>query len=167
MTKAYIPTNGSLKEIQAAILTVQQLGLDKQHTYIGGSFDTFAKNLNNGDTALVHSLDIFNSITQILAKTTEMQEKGITLNSIKEPWFNNPNITSKELLLKLFQLGAAIHTPVPNNARANKTSRTSILEKVRHAKQLADEHKMSIAKACKLSNCTISAYYTHVKKLNR
>ncbi|MEG0602058.1 MAG: hypothetical protein RR499_03325, partial [Mucinivorans sp.] len=108
MNKIFILNNNN---IQSILQLTQQLQLDKHNTFIGNSFDTFAKNLNPGDTALVYSLNCFNSITQILDRKTKLQQQNITLQSIKEPWFNNPNISNTELLKNLLELGTNIHKP--------------------------------------------------------
>ncbi|MEG0656260.1 MAG: hypothetical protein RR465_04495 [Mucinivorans sp.] len=168
MKKVFVPSTKSITELTTTIKMIENLGLAKEQTFIGGSFDKFVDKLTDGDTALVFSLTMFNSITEILAQMNAMQEHGVKLESISEPWFNNPKTTSKELLTELFKLGNKIHAPM-NTVEVTKTKKkgpgSRILPLVEHAERLRIDLNVPVNKACQIAGCSIRAYYTYRKKL--
>lgn len=163
MNKIFIPTN----DLDHALKVILELKLDPNNTFIGNSFKNFAQNLNPGDTAIILSLTYFNSITELLYTTTELGKLNIKLNSIKEQWFNNPKLTTQELLQYLLQLGVKIHNTTPTKTTTNTTEKQKLrtVDRVNHAKQLHQTLQMPVDKACKIANCSIAKYYTYAKKL--
>lgn len=169
MKKVFIPSTHSLGELQAIIEIVDGLALPKEDIFIGGTFDKFMQTLKSGDMAIVYSLEIFNSITQILGTMSELNSRGVKFSSIKEPWFNNDKVSGREMMIELFNLGSRIHnptgTPVMPLDRVKRTGAGSrILPLVERVETLRKEHNVPVVKACKIAGCSVKAYYTHRNK---
>lgn len=165
MEKVFIPTTKSYTELGKVVDMVEKMGLNKENTYVGGSFDAFEKTLNTGDVALVSSLTVFGSIGEILEKTTRLGERGIVLRSIAEPWFGQGKLTTVEFASKLFKLAATLHAPkksVSNGAKRLTPRATSTID---YVDRLRTEHNLSVTKACKIAGCSLRTYYNHRKKV--
>lgn len=170
MQKVFIPSTHSLVELQKIIDIVDGLSLPKEDIFIGGTFDKFIRTLSSGDTAIIYSLEIFNSIIEILGTMNDLTDRGVKFISIKEPWFNNEKVSGKDVLIELFNLGSRIHNPtgaptMPLDRVKRSGVGSRILPLVERVESLRKEHNVPVVKACKIAGCSIKAYYTYRTKL--
>lgn len=160
MIKVFISNTTPTKELMGVIRAVEAAGYDKNHAFIGRDFAAFAAPLQKGDTAAVYSLTTFCSVTEILTTTEQLAARGVELRSIQEPWFNDPKISSKELLAKLFELAETLHATPPKPARSARASnetaaRAALVAELRATKRL------TVVEACRKAGCSVAAYYAH------
>lgn len=171
MTKVFIPNEIATKEIFRVIQEVAAAGYDKNQAFIGANFNEFVAPLKKGDVAVVYSLTLFHSVSEILSVVEQLASKGVEFRSICEPWLQDSQIAAKELLAKLFLLGEQLHQPVPRPT-SPKISRKlprknpavlQIASRVALATELVKKKQLSVVEACRTAGCSVSAYYTHRK----
>ena len=169
-TYVLIPWLHSVAELKQAAEKVRQAGLPEEHTTVGGPLAEWARSLPDGSTAYVYSLDAFNSITELIALNRQLADRGIALRSVCEEWFSAPDLSVRELLIHLFNLGERLNSkfetkPKQASARRATAKRTSNpAERAAAAISLRNERSISVQQACRQAGCSLTAYYRMLKK---
>ena len=167
MIKIFIPSSIPFKELSSVIRAVEAAGYDKNQAFVGANFNEFAAQFRRGDTAVVYSLKAFSSVTEILSVVERLEQQGVELHSMAEPWFQDPRTTTKQMLVELFRLAEQIHQPLvraPHRATRSKKQVLDISARVALAYELRTTQGLSIAQACRTAGCSVSAYYNHKRK---
>lgn len=108
-TKIFIPDSISIQEIKAIIDQVEKTNPEANNIIVGQNIDNVINTLQKGDTIVVNSLNFFPSLIDLLTTLSELQERGITLTSITEPWLNQEISSTADFLEKLRALAIVLH----------------------------------------------------------
>ena len=109
MTYTYIDPEVSVAQLRKSLDAFEQAGFDADKTVVGPSFDRFLTTVSDRSTVVVHSVDFFSSLMELLSTLAALQERGITLRSLQEPWLNEKVESTADFLVKLKQLASRLH----------------------------------------------------------
>lgn len=115
MTYLYIPTKQKFSEVKKISVNFECKGYDTDKIHFGQSWDNFAGEVPDGATIVVYSVDFFPSLMELLSTLAALQERGIVLKSLQEPWLSEKIGSTTDFLLKLKELALLLHT---NRTRA-------------------------------------------------
>lgn len=168
---AYLPATTVLVELTRMVSELAELGVTPDRTAVGGSFAQWSAQCEAGQTVWIYTLEQFRSIIELMGYYESMRERGVTIRSVKEPWFNNPEVSGPELLGHLFRLGESIHsqllptTPVVVRRSGKESSGlpAQTVAKVKVAIDLRATRKLSVVSACRMAGCGVNAYYRYLK----
>ena len=105
----YISTCDRYSELRTVIEAFSQREKTIDRVCIGTAWGAFVKEVPNGATVVVYSVDFFSSLMELLSTLAALQERGITLRSLQEPWLSEETGSTAEFLLKLRTLAVRLH----------------------------------------------------------
>lgn len=174
MKKGYIQSINSVSEFQEAVEAMNRAGVDSNNIVINPSFNDFIKTVSAKDCIVVHNLDFFNSLAELIDITIKLTERKIHIKSISESWYN----ISPEMIDMLMGINAfgkrirASHTRIgllkakaEGKILGRPVGSTKITGKLEAVTKLRKESKLSIAKACEMMKCNPRSYYRHLNKI--
>ncbi|MEG1648344.1 MAG: recombinase family protein [Rikenellaceae bacterium] len=147
--------------------------VDLENIVINEEFYSFVKSLQRGDCVVIYSLSVFGSILELLTAVVNLEEKGIKIESVSEPWFNdyNSNISFVKGLNDIGRKLVGIRTKKglgKARAKGQKLGRpfgtTTSSEKVKEAERIRQSSNVTIAKACEMAGCQPRTYYRYIRK---
>ena len=109
MTYTYIDPEASVAQLRKSLDAFEQAGLDADKTQIGPSFEAACKRIPDRSVVVVYSVDFFPSLMELLSTLAALQERGIALRSLQEPWLSEETGSTAEFLLKLRTLAVRLH----------------------------------------------------------
>lgn len=168
---AYLPATTVISELHRMVDELSAVGVSPDCTTMGGSFAAWSDGLQSGQVAWLYSLDRFRSITELMAYCESMKQRGVVLYSLRDPWFNNPEISGNEVLSHLFLLGEAIHSKAMLGVLAPRAIQVEpiggisalLIDKAQRAIELRASRNLSVVTACRLAGCGVTAYYAYLK----
>ena len=174
MTYTYIDPEVSVAQLRKSLDAFEAAGYDAERTLIGPSLAGACRRMPDGATVVVRSVDFFPSLMELLSTLAALQERGIVLQSLQEPWLNEKVGSTADFLLKLRTLAVRLHQ---NRTRqglqkahaAGKQSgrpkgfRKTYTQKdfldVERVETLCAEEQISTAEACRRLGLSVHAYY--------
>ena len=75
----------------------------------GKSWEEFVREVPDGATVVVYSVDFFPSLMELLGAMAALAERGITLKSLQEPWLSEEVGSTADFLVKLKTLASRLH----------------------------------------------------------
>lgn len=109
MERVYLPTETSGKKIKELLDAVERQGYDTDNVQLGKSWEEFLMDVPNNSVVVVYSVDFFPSLMELLSTLAQLQERGITLKSLQEPWLSGEVRSTTDFLLKLRSLALVLH----------------------------------------------------------
>lgn len=179
MIKVFVPSELSFEEIRTIIYDIEAAKIVPDATQIGGKFDEMIATMSAGDTIVVHSLDFMASLTDLLSTIVKLDDREITLKSIKEPWIDDELTDTRDLFEKLSTLAQAMHssrtregltkarakgTKLGRKPRRKNISQDEEAKKIVAIERLRREQNLSITAACAATNFPRHAYYNRRAK---
>lgn len=171
---AYLPATTALSEWNRMVMEVSEVGVAMDRTTVGGSFASWSAQLEAGQVAWIYTLEQFGSLTELMSFNESMERRGVTLRSVREPWFNDPAVLGSELLGHLFRLGESIHgrrLPFESVGRRNNCDGLGLSDPkvalIEAAIELRIARNMSVVSACRIAGCGVGAYYRYLKLQKR
>lgn len=109
MELLYFYPQCSFKVLKQALEAFETAGYDTDALRLGIAWDEFLKEIPDHSTVVVYSVDFFPSLMELLSTLATLQERGITLRSLQEPWLNQEVGSTTDFLLKLKELALTLH----------------------------------------------------------
>lgn len=77
-------------ELNLVLAEFEAAGYDLGHRCMARSVLEAAGQLPSGSVLVVYTMGLFSSIDEFLELLVRLQERGVLLQSLKEPWVNEP-----------------------------------------------------------------------------
>ena len=174
MIYTYIDPEVSVAQLRKSLDAFEEAGYDVERTLIGPSFEAACRRMPNGATVVVLSVDFFPSLMELLGTLAALQERGITLQSLQEPWLGQKVGSTADFLLRLRELAFRLHQNrtrqgLQKAKQAGKRSgrpkgfrktytQTDFLD-VDRVDSLCAEEQISTVEACRRLGVSVYAYY--------
>lgn len=174
MIKVFVPSELSFEEIKNIITDIEAAKIVPDATQIGGKFDEMIATMSAGDTIVVHSLDFMASLTDLLTTVAHLDDREITLKSIKEPWIDDELTDTRDLFDRLSELAQSMHSTrtlaglkkarakgkkLGRKPRTKELSREEDMRKIAAIDRLRAQKNLSISAACSKIGYPRYAYY--------
>lgn len=170
MIYGYIGKTNSAKEFKKSIVLFEQKGILLDNVVMNIPFEEFVESLSDGDAVVVCSyVGLFPSLGSYLTAGVELIERGVVIESIQEPNLcindsNNGFIRELNALNRQLRSASSVKSinTLKNGGKRVGRPRGSTLEqqkKVAMVEKLLAESKISVIKACKLTDCKAKTYY--------
>lgn len=172
MIRVFIPSHYPLEQIEQMLAQMQDCSIDTSNVLVLDTFDHFRQQIEPTDAVVVHSLNCFASMIDLLD-----QVRGLTVSSLCEPWFDDPSIDKPTYLEHLYNLAVEIHRERTqrglNHARdqgkalgraKGRLGKLRITDQeVARVDVLRRNQKLSLAAACRVVGCSVNSYNTYYK----
>ena len=110
MTYLFSLPQPSLADTRRAASAFEAAGYDPDRLRFGPSLSAFARSIPQGSTVVVLSLACFPSLMELFSTLSELSDRRIALRSVAEPWLSQEVSQTADLLARLRELAAQMHT---------------------------------------------------------